>query len=378
MEIMTLRYTEKSGWSCDLPVHLDSPQTLVLVFGGVALRDEIRPLQDLVDALPQAIIVGCSTAGEIHGGEIDDGSVVVSVVRFERTRLRAASVPITGVGGSYSAGQELASVLAGEDLRAIFVLSDGLQVNGSALLAGMNDHLDDVVVTGGLAGDGGAFESTWVISDGRLQSGTVAAVALYGTSIRVGHGSQGGWDIFGPERVITRSRDNVLFELDGRPALELYKRYLGDRAAELPASALLFPLAIRPPESVDNGIVRTILAVDDGAESMTFAGDVPEGWRAQLMRANFDRLVQGAFAAAQATRVDLDASAPCLAVAISCVGRRLVLGERADDEVEAVFGSLPQGSELVGFYSYGEISPHTTGSCELHNQTMTVTTLQEQ
>jgi len=263
----------------------------------------------------------------------------------------------------------------------VLVLSDGLNVNGSELVKGLNDTLGgDVVVTGGLAGDGTDFKRTWVIKDRTPIGGYVTAIGFYGDHVKLGHGSKGGWDKFGPERLVTQSKGNVLYELDGRPALQLYKEYLGNRAAGLPATGLLFPLAIRTSTSDSKVLVRTILAVDEAAQSMTFAGDIPEGVLAQLMRANFDRLVQGASEAATLAvnkQDDAATPSPTLSIAISCVGRRLVLGERTEEEIEATLDILPKGSSQVGFYSYGEISPYASGACDLHNQTMTLTTISE-
>jgi hypothetical protein len=245
---------------------------------------------------------------------------------------------------------------------------------------GLNAILpSSVVVTGGLAGDGDRFERTWVIRDGIPHSGFVSAIGFYGERLRIGYGSKGGWDIFGPERLVTRAERSILYELDGKPALELYKKYLGDRAAGLPATALLFPLALRADSSDEKRIVRTILAVDETTQSMTFAGDIPQGYLAQLMKANFDRLVDGAAGAALMVREhQQEAPAdPVLAIAISCVGRRLVLGEHTEDELEATLDGLPEGTQQIGFYSYGEIAPYGTGHCDLHNQTMTLTTISE-
>ena len=237
-----------------------------------------------------------------------------------------------------------------------------------------------MVVTGGLAGDGTHFKRTWVLKDRTPQSGYVTAVGFYGDHIRLGHGSKGGWDKFGPERQVTKSIGNVLYELDGRAALGLYKEYLGDRASGLPATGLLFPLAIRTSQAEGKVLVRTILAVDEATQSMTFAGDIPEGVFAQLMRANFDRLIQGASEAAALTTQHQNGSpstSPTLSIAISCVGRRLVLGERTEEEIEATLEILPKGSRQVGFYSYGEISPYKSGACDLHNKPMTLTTITE-
>jgi hypothetical protein len=356
---------------------LDSPDTLVLVFGASSYLDDAAPLAELRAAYPRAQIAGCSSSGEIHGTRIADGTLSVAVARLEHGRVRAAAADVASVTGSFTAGEELARALDAEDLRGVLVLSDGLRVNGSELVKGLASVLPRrVVVTGGLAGDGDRFERTWVLRDGMPVAGAVTAIGLYGGRVHVGAGSKGGWDRFGPERLVTRSEGNVLYELDDKPALELYKNYLGERAAGLPATGLLFPLAIRRDADGTKHLVRTILAVDEEQQSMTFAGDIPEGWRAQLMRANFDRLVGGAEEAARAAGAGLFGSR-VLTVAISCFGRRLVLGERAEEEVEATREVLPDGAEQIGFYSYGEISPHTDGACDLHNQTMTLTTIRE-
>ncbi len=378
MQLSTLSYSASTGWSEDLP-GLDSEQTLVIAFGAPEFGADTRPFDDLARAFPNSRIVGCSTAGEIIGTDLRDSSVVVAVARFESSHLRTAAAAVGSADGSFAAGQDIARQLADPGLRGVIVLSDGLSVNGSELVRGLNSVLPaSVVITGGLAADGDRFGTTWVIEDGVPATGIVRGVGLYGDQLRMGHGSMGGWDIFGPERTITRSRANVLYELDGRPALDLYKSYLGELSSGLPATGLLFPLAIRPADgrSDDPSVVRTILAVDEADQSLTFAGDVPEGARAQLMRANVDRLIGGAADAASMVDSGLGGG-PTLALGISCVGRRLVLGERTQEEIEAALECLPDGSQQIGFYSYGEISPHASGLCELHNQTMTLTTIRE-
>lgn len=373
----TFSYTPREGWSQRLPVELDSPQTLVLAFCAPGYYDRRDPVHELLAAFPQSQVLGCSSAGEIYGAELRDESLSCAAVRFSHTRLRRAYARVEGTAGSFAAGVLIAEQLAAPDLRGVFVLSDGHTVNGTALIRGMGSILpENLIITGGLAADGDRFQRTWVIHERELRLGEVSAVGFYGERIRIGHGSQGGWDIFGPERLITRSNGNVLFELDDRPALELYKEYLGELAAGLPATALLFPLAVRTPGD-ERQTVRTVLDVSESDSSMTFAGDVPEGSMAQLMKANFDRLVQGASHAALATRANTPEDTDVLAVAISCVGRRLVLGERTEEELDVTLETLPRRSHLIGFYSYGEISPYSDGHCELHNQTMTLTTFAE-
>ncbi len=378
MQLSTFTYTHSQAWSRDLPVALDSERTLVLVFGASSLIDDPAPIDHLVRAFPHSHLLGCSTAGEIFEGAVNDESLVAAVVRFDATRIKTAVATADSASDSFSAGESVARQLAGNELRGVMVLSDGLNVNGSELVRGLNSILpSSVVVTGGLAGDGDRFARTWVVGQGPPRQGLVAAVAFYGDRVRVGHGSKGGWDIFGPERRVTRSAGNVLYELDGKKALGLYKNYLGLRASGLPATALLFPLALRSGKSDGKQIVRTVLAVDEDDQTMTFAGDVPEGYLARLMKANFNRLIAGAAEAALMTRKRSPGGAVALAVAVSCVGRRLALGERTEEELETTLCMLPAGTHQIGFYSYGEISPFTSGSCDLHNQTMTLTTIAE-
>lgn len=375
MKLQTLNHSPALGFSEPPDASLDSAQTLVLMFGGAALIDAPQAIQQIVAAFPKSCLLGCSTSGEIFGTQISDGTLAVAVARFDRTTLKAASSVITA-DSSFEAGQTLGRALDGPGLRAVLILSDGLQVNGSELVRGVNSVLAaSVAVTGGLAGDGDRFQRTWVMHGGSPQGGQVTAVGMYGEALRVGHGSKGGWDVFGVERTVTRAKANVLYELDGRPALALYKEYLGERASGLPATGLLFPLSLRAPGDDAKRLVRTILGVDEAAQSLTFAGDVPEGYFAQLMCANFDRLVQGAGEAALSARQA--EAGDSLMIAISCVGRRLVLGDHCEEEIEATSQVLAAGAKQVGFYSYGEISPFASGHCDLHNQTMTLTTLSE-
>lgn len=378
MEIEQCRWTAARGWEPHPPGGLRGSAQLALIFGSREVLGDPGLWREVCTAYPGAQWFGCSTAGDIYGTQITDDSLVVTAVVFERTEVKGARTRITGPQDSFVAGERLAQALARDGLVHVFVLSDGVQVNGSELVRGLASRLPpEVTVTGGLSGDGARFKETLVIGDGAPEPLAIAAVGLYGPSLRVGYASLGGWDAFGPERLITRSAGNVLHELDGRSALELYKTYLGPHARDLPASGLLFPLSIRV-EAGEKPVVRTILSVNEEERSMTFAGDVPVGHYARFMKANFDRLIDGAVGAAR-TSYEAVGSAPCdLALLVSCVGRKLVLGQRAEEEVEGVRDVLGDGTVLAGFYSYGEISPFTPDAkCELHNQTMTITTLVE-
>ncbi len=377
MKVEQLHWSAATHWGVPGPTSVPAAQ-LVMVFGAGSRLADASTLVPLAARYPAAVLFGCSTAGEIADTEVHDDTVVATALEFSSTAVRLATTPLSGEADSRAAGQRVGRALAADGLRHVFVLSDGLSVNGSQLAEGVAEAVGpQVVVTGGLAADGADFNRTLVVAGPDVRSGLVAAVGLYGTHVQVSCASLGGWDSFGPERIVTRSSGNVLFELDGQSALGLYKRYLGDHARELPASGLLFPLAVRHPDS-DEPIVRTILSVDEADQSLTFAGDIPEGARARLMKANFDRLIDGATDAATVCRRSITDQPAEFALLISCVGRKLVLKQRVEEEVEAVREVLGPGAALAGFYSYGELSPFTpSGQCRLHNQTMTITTVSE-
>jgi hypothetical protein len=378
MKVEQARWSPAKGWEHEIPGQLGETAQLVLLFGGTSTLKDQKHLDRIKKAYPEAHLFGCSTAGEICGTQVSDDSLVATAVSFDHTRLEGAQIKISEAKNSHQVGERLAQSMDKNDLSHVLVLSDGLKINGSDLVKGLTMHLPEkVAITGGLSGDGGKFEETLVLLDGQPRKDTVAVMGLYGNRLKVGYGSFGGWDPFGPERLVTKSKGNVLYELEGRSALELYKTYLGEHAQGLPATGLLFPLSLRTKEG-ETGVVRTILSVSEKEQSMTFAGDVPEGAYVHLMKANFDRLIDGAVEAAKTSYRAIGSSSPDLAILISCVGRKMVLKQRIEEEVEGVREVLGDNAMLTGFYSYGEISPSLPGSaCKLHNQTMTITTLTE-
>lgn len=377
MHILQQTFSTDSGWktlrSSDLP--LDNFQ-LVLAFSAKSLLEQGAIYKQIKEQFVSADILIASTAGEIADVQVLDSSISLVAIALQNSKHAVAVADIKHEEDSYAVGKKLATQLNGAKLQYVLVVSDGHEVNGSELVRGLYEHFPkNVIITGGLSGDGNSFKETLVGLNEEPRSGRVAAVGFYGDSITITYGSIGGWDSFGPERFITRSKDNILYELDHKPALDVYKLYLGDFASELPGSALLFPLSIRSTDS-DTSLVRTILSIDEETKSLIFAGNMPEGNYARLMKANLDRLVEGANIAAKHSI--LGNRNPELAILISCVGRKLVLDKRIEEEIETVREVYGPQTIITGFYSYGEISPtFEFMKCELHNQTMTITTISE-
>jgi hypothetical protein len=367
-------WQSQHGWSV---TETDGPisPALVLFFAAPGTLDDGARFAEIKAAYPGAALLGCTTGGEIAALDVHDGSVTATAIEFAHTTVKLAEDQVAPSKSSFDIGAKIADALPAKGLRNVFLLSDGTKVNGTELVAGVQHVLGpDVCLTGGLAGDGASFLTTKVGLNANPVTGKVVAVGFYGDRIRIGHGSVGGWDAVGPQRIITRSEGNTLYDLDGKPALDLYKDYLGAEAANLPASALLFPLRIHPPGKPKASLVRTVVGVDAAKKAMIFAGTIPQGHVAQVMIGNFDHLIAGAGRAAK------KAAQPNakLAILVSCIGRKLLLGQRIGDEVEAVAEVLGEHCRTTGFYSYGEIAPmESLPVCDLHNQTMTITTFAE-
>lgn len=372
------KWKEEEGWTIGNEQNIRDKKNLILVFGNRQVLTDEKRFQEIRNFYPDSQIVIGSTAGEIIDTSVYDDSIVSTAIHFEKTEFKVTELNIDKVSDSLEAGKKLASDLIRKGLLHVFVISDGQKVNGSKLVQGLNEKLpNNVTVTGGLAGDCANFEKTFVGYNEQPSEGNIVAIGFYGNNLKIGYGSVGGWDSFGPERLITKAEDNILYELDGQSALELYKKYLGERASGLPATGLLFPLSIKQNEN-EKPVVRTILAVDESKKSMTFAGDMPVGAYARLMKANFDRIIDGASLAANDSFEAIGSITPDLAILISCVGRKIVLDQRIEEEVENVRDILGKNAILTGFYSYGEISPFVSATkCQLHNQTMTITTFSE-
>jgi len=379
MKTEQILFTKGKDWEIKSDNNLKSLAQLVFVFGNKEMIKEQHHYDSIHTRYPVAEIVGCSTSGEICNDEIFNNNIVCTAVYFENTDIKIVKEQIDNVESSYKIGENLINKLDPENLTHILVLSEGLNINGSELVKGMNSRVaDNVSITGGLAGDQAEFSETVIIHNNPGIKNLVLAIGFYGEHIQIGYGSLGGWDSFGVDRLVTKAKANILYELDGQSALTLYKKYLGTHADNLPSSALLFPLSFMPGDS-QTPIVRTILSIDETNGSMTFAGDIPEGCYVRLMKANFEKLIDGAMGAAEMSKTGIRNVKPDLAILISCVGRKLVMKQRAEEELESVREILGESVVMTGFYSYGEISPlnPVEKHCELHNQTMTITVFKE-
>lgn len=350
---------------------------LVFAFGERKCLERIQPYQHIKNLYPLADIVINSTSGEIFNDVAHNDSIIVTAIEFEKTTIRTIQIDINHHLESMNAGEYVANNLLSDDLKAIFVVSNGSNVNGSALIAALNEKTNNkIFISGGLAGDGDRFEKTLVGLNEPPQPGKIVGIGFYGKCLKVGGGIKSGWEGFGPEREVTASEYNVLHRINDIAALDIYKEYLGKYAVDLPNIALLFPLSIRISDN-DEPVIRTILSIDEVNKSMTFAGNMPKGSLVRFMKANLDRIID-ASAKAASNSISAFETAPELAIVVSSSGRKLILGQRTDEEIETIRDIFGDETTITGFYSYGEIAPNQVGSpCDLNNQSITVTTFSE-
>ena len=358
-----------------------NPQ-VVFAFADCNFFEDPGFAKKLKAEFPNAHVIGCSTAGEINNNGITSGSLALTATAFKNPKIKFASAASKGLADSESMGHRLAESLAAPDLTAIFILAQGVNVNGSSMIQGMQKKIGDkVIITGGLAGDSGRFTKTFVMLDENVMNEGCVAIGFYGDAVKVSFGSVGGWQAFGPSRKVTRVESNILYEIDGTPALTVYKNYLGEFAKDLPGSALHFPLSVLENGEDKSDLIRTILGIDEKNGSLILAGDVPQDGNVRLMHAQTADLMKGAGQAAdQAGKGMVSGEAEnSMAILVSCVGRKLVVGEEdIEEEVEVVRASL-KGAPVTGFYSNGEICPSSgvITDCRLHNQTMTITVFRD-
>lgn len=349
---------------------------IVFLFGDTdIIKDENRYFE-IRDRFPNAKIVGCSSSGNILNSQVSKYSIVATAISFDTSWVELSSISFDDDSDIEKLSEQLINNLPKEDLKHIFLISDGLLINGSELARGINRMNLPVSVTGGMAGDGARFLETYVIANNIPSQRVIVAVGFYGNSLSIESGCCAGWSEFGAERIITKSSKNILYEIDNQPALDLYKKYLGEHASLLPNSGLRFPLNIKE-NNHSNEVIRTLLAVNEEEKSITFAGDIPEGYIARLMKPDIDELIAGAGKAAEG--IQKINSRTALGLVVSCVGRKIVMNQLVDDELETIQEVLGNNIHLAGFYSYGEIAPFKDNllSCQLHNQTMTLTTIYE-
>ncbi len=373
MKIDTLHFEDKE-WIIDKSECDKNSVDIIFVFGSLSTIENYNHYALLKRKYPNADVVGTSTAGNIFDDGVSEYSAVANAISFDTGSVEVNSAVMRSDSLEDDA-KKLVDDLKQNGLKHTFVLSHCLNTNGSKIVQGLNKERT-TTITGGFAADNHAFEKTLVFVNENCEENLTVAVGFYGESIHVSIGCKAGWDEFGATRVVTKAEGNIVYEIDNKPALELYENYLGEYIKDLPASGLLFPLSVKTKHSDKNEVIRVMMGINDD-KSITFAGDVPQGSEVRLMKTNTDNLIDGSSLVAQSIKQHNNKRS--LSLAVSCSGRLSVLKQLVDEEIEVVKEILNDETRIIGFYSYGEIAPFSDDllDCKLHNQTMAITTIYE-
>ncbi len=379
MQVQLYRYTD--DWDRPLDARLDSDTTLVLLFGEIGpQRDQHAALRSVCATFPRSIKSGGSRGSDIYEGRLEEYALVLAVIRFEKSRLKRAEYSVTSTEDSHRAGHALGKALQHDDLRGVFLIGAGERIDEEALTLGINRSLSEkVVVTGGVTTHNYRRQTTHILSeDCQTRTDSVSAVGYYGDAIRFIASRQEGWERFGIEYKITSSRGNILYTLNHRPALEVYKNHLGKLADKLPGIAARFPLAIQSGHTHRAPKIHTIIGIDEARQALLFAQDIPAGHYAMFMKADAHRLLLGACEAARnLSHAYHPPASEALNITVSSMRRKRLLLHRTDEEPKMVRHFLPSGIHQVGFYSDGTIAPTGSGQSTADRQTLVLTLIWE-
>lgn len=365
-------------------VHLPEQPQIVWVFGAISY-DQRALIRGVKSVLPETIIIGCTTDGEISNQGLTVDSVVLLGLISDQLEFTTAIVRDLGKN-SFEAGKKLAEQFNGEPTEYIQIFSDGLTGNGSEIIKGIQSVLGiNVKIAGGTAGDGSLFQKTYQYFNDEILTDALIGVAFVG-EFKFGTGVQSGWTTIGMAKQVTKAEKNVLYELDGKPALEVYEKFLGQNASLLPAVGVEYPLGLLGPsgdvDEDDYYLCRATMGVDRVKGTVTFAGDIPEGAFVKMTMGSESDILQAVQkAASQALERLKNGNASVKPAAVffySCMARKIVLGSRTNEEISAIKKIVGDDVPIIGFYSYGEYAPAGKEmNSHLHNETATLTLISE-
>ena len=361
---------------------LSGKPDMLWAFAAVSYNQQ-RVLDGIASVAPGTQIIGCTTDGEISTAGLSVNSVVMMAMVSDRIRFHTSFVEQLSKD-SYEAGVELGESFQGLNCRYIQIFSDGLCGNADKIIQGIKASLgDDIKIAGGTAGDSGDFNRTYQYFGDRVLTDSIVGVAFEG-DFALGTGTACGWFPVGIAKKVTRSVENVVYELDGQPALQAYEKYLGKHADLLPAVGVEYPLGLlgRDGDEMDDSyfLCRATMGVDRQSGAIVFAGNVPEGTSVKMTIGNEADIIQAAGQAAQAALTKLQggnaALKPKAIFLYSCMARKIVLGSRTNEEILAIQDVIGRDVPVIGFYTYGEFAPiGNSDHSYFHNETATMTVI---
>lgn len=324
----------------DAQIESNHSSLLVQVFTSQKKKRIKEVVASIQKKLPNAVIVGASTAGEIANGAIYEEQTLLSISLFEKSRVVAYKALEED---SFSLGRDLSKKLFTTQTKCVITFLDGLKHNGEEFLQGLESHnFHKALIAGGMAGDLLRFKRTFTILGKEVFSGGAVCVALEGKDLEVFEDYNLGWRAIGPSFLVTKSQGAWVYELNGRPIKEVYREVLGEFAVEnMPASTIEFPLVFE-----QNGmlIARSMLSVSSDG-SILYGGNIDEGTEVHF--AIGSRTLVNKYNPKEQLKEESSLQACFI---YSCVARKQFL----EKELEKTFRLIDQKAPTSGFFTYGE------------------------
>lgn len=363
--------------------HGGTPEVLIVL--GSPRFDHKQLLAGIISVAGDVPMVGGSTAGEISGSGISNESVVIMALGSDTLDFA------TGIGLDMSQDETACGVALVDDFRhrisikeasSLLIFPDGMGGDGLKVIDGLQSVMGTgFEIVGGYLGDGEDFRTTFQYFNGKVYNNAMPGLLICGKAgFRTGIGVRSGFESIGNRFYCTAAEGNIVKEFDNERALDLYKEFLGDeRFQRLPGICLEYPFGLIDDKVSIAGKeyfqLRCCLAVDHEKGSITLAASIPEGRAITLTTASRGDIINGAKLAAEQAKESLKDAKPEAILMFSCVGRKLILGRRTQEEVAVVKEVLGKDVPLIGFYTYGEIGPIDKTREELsvskfHNETV--------
>ncbi|OIO50349.1 hypothetical protein COX74_02945 [bacterium (Candidatus Gribaldobacteria) CG_4_10_14_0_2_um_filter_41_16] len=356
---------------------------LLVVFATVNYSQE-EVLKGVKLLAKDALVVGCSGLRCISNNHGFDKGVAVMAISSDDIILKSA-VGVNAQKDSYAAGHSLAKNLVDQATAVLMIFMDAVGVNGSAVVRGILDgSRKNLPIIGGMASDASTFTKTYEYHQGEALSDAVVGVAMSG-KISFGIGVQHGWQSIGLPVTVTKSEGATIKEINGKPAIKFFEEYFGAEEAKqlykpLSRICYVYPLGMSV-EGSDELLIRIAFVANEKGE-LVCAGEIPQGSQIRLMLGDYEKAIEAAQEAAKKAKQQLKGATPKAALVFNCAARYMLLGKRADEEIQAIQSVLGGNIPLIGFYTYGEQAPlrgdvGPTCSSLFHNETMTMILLGE-
>ncbi|EJF07802.1 hypothetical protein ThvES_00001410 [Thiovulum sp. ES] len=334
---------------------------LVQIFSGQGTVGLMKSSAIIEEELPNAKIIGTTTAGEISDTEVSTSKIVVSISSFVATTLKGEL--FIGTLDSFSCGQKVAETLFTPKTKLVIIFTDSSPVfNVEDFLDGVTSANRNVVIAGGIGGNNGKSTGIAVSFGSIFTLRGIVAIAFESDVLEIRNDYNFNWQPIGKEFTVTKAKGNTLLELNRVKAIDVYKKYFGEES--LLDTGLAFPLIRKKRGTL---IARAMLKINDD-ESLFYGGNFKVGEKVRFGVGNIGLILEDSkLSSSKLENQNIEA-----VFIYSCIARFRLLSKQIEFEISPFKNIAPTS----GFFTYGEFY-HVKNRNSLLNQTMTYVALSE-